>query len=329
MEPQTTVCIPSEQGMDVYTATQWLDLAQIAIAETLNIPNNSLHMILRRIGGGYGAKFSRNVQVACACALACFFTNKPVRFVLSIETNMAVMGKRLPCRGEYEAEIDDSGVIQRLKNVYDGDQGSSLNDNPSFHILEFFSNCYIDSTFDIETRAVITNTPSNTWCRAPGTTESIAMIENIMEHISRETLQNPVDVRLANIADDNKMKELLPDFLSECDYYNRYEEITEYNRVNRWRKRGIAVTPMQYHQSIFGANIVHISVYHADGTVAVSHGGAECGQGIHTKVAQVTAHFLNIPLETVRIKEIENMHGANAGFTAGSLTSEAICFVSI
>lgn len=328
MEPQTTVCIPSEQGMDIFAATQWLDMVQVAVAGALDVPNNSLHLISRRIGGGYGGKLSRPVQVSCACAIACFLTNRPVRFVMTIESNMTVAGKRVPCHGAYEVEIDDDGIIQRLKNVYDGEMGASMNDSPQFHAVQFFSNCYNDSTFDFETRAVLTNIPTTTWCRGPGSTESIAQIENIMEHIARETGRNPVDVRLANIRDDNKMKELLPEFLADCDYYKRYEEIEEFNISNRWRKRGIAVVPMQYHQGYFHANVVYVSVYHADGTVAISHGGSECGQGIHTKVAQVASHFLDVPLETVRIREIDNMHGANAGFTAGSFTSEAICFVS-
>lgn len=327
MEPHTTICIPSEHGLDVYTATQWLDFSQVAIAEALNIPNHHLHMVLRRIGGGYGVKFSRSAQIACACALAAFLTQKPIRFVISLESNMTVVGKRYPCRSDYKVEIDETGKIQRLKNRFEHDLGTSMNDNPQFHTTQFFQNCYIPDTFDVEAFAVKTNTPCNTWCRAPGTTEGIAMIENIMEHIARETGQNPVNVRLANIADDNKMKELLPDFLEQCQYYERFREIESFNQENRWRKRGIAVVPMEYHQGYFGSLVVHISVFHADGTIAISHAGSECGQGIHTKVAQTAAHVLGVPLEDVRIKEIDNMHAANAMGTAGSITSEAVCFV--
>lgn len=97
---------------------------------------------------------------------------------------------------------------------------------------------------------------------------------------------------------------------------------------NRWRKRGIAISPMEYHQEYFGSLPVFIAIYHTDGSVAVSHGGIECGQGINTKVAQVTAHSLGIPLEMVSVKATNNVVSANAFPTGGSLTSEAICYVS-
>lgn len=42
---------------------------------------------------------------------------------------------------------------------------------------------------------------------------------------------------------------------------------------------------------------------YTDGTVLVTHGGVEMGQGLHTKVAQVAASSFNIPLSSVFISE--------------------------
>jgi len=50
-------------------------------------------------------------------------------------------------------------------------------------------------------------------------------------------------------------------------------------------KRGIALVPMKYGIQYAGNFSALVSIYAADGTVAVTHGGIECGQGINTKVS--------------------------------------------
>lgn len=37
-----------------------------------------------------------------------------------------------------------------------------------------------------------------------------------------------------------------------------------------------------------------------DGTVLVTHGGTEMGQGLHTKVCQIVAHAFDIGIDKVR-----------------------------
>lgn len=72
-----------------------------------------------------------------------------------------------------------------------------------------------------------------------------------------------------------------------------------------------------------------VAVYHGDGSVIVSHGGIETGQGIHTKVAQVCAQELKIPIELIKVQSADNIAGANSGPTGGSIASELVCMVSV
>lgn len=213
MEPQTCVVVPIEDGMDVYSATQWMDATQMAIADSLNVPNNTINVVVRRLGGAFGGKASRSIQLACAAAVAAHHLNRPVRMVLTIEANMNIIGKRYACINDYEVEVDDKGKIQKLLNNFVEDAGCSPNEPVYFHTTEFVGNCYEKKFFTINGNVAITDSPSNTWCRAPGTVEGVAMIENIMEHIARKIKKDPVEVRMNNIPTDSEMKEILTDFV--------------------------------------------------------------------------------------------------------------------
>ena len=72
-----------------------------------------------------------------------------------------------------------------------------------------------------------------------------------------------------------------------------------------------------------------ISIYENDGSVAVTHGGIEMGQGINTKVAQVVASGLGLPsANNVSVKPSDGLTSANGCVTGGSMSSEMVCQVS-
>lgn len=81
---------------------------------------------------------------------------------------------------------------------------------------------------------------------------------------------------------------------------------------------------MDYPQEFFGNFPSIVSVYHADGTVLISHAGIEMGQGLNTKVAQVAAKTLNLPIEFIRFRACDSLIGANAMCSGGSSTSDAV-----
>lgn len=74
----------------------------------------------------------------------------------------------------------------------------------------------------------------------------------------------------------------------------------------RFQKRGLSIIP-----SMFGISFIQkllnqagalVHVY-TDGTVLISHGGIEMGQGLHTKLCQIAADAFNISFESVHISE--------------------------
>lgn len=93
-------------------------------------------------------------------------------------------------------------------------------------------------------------------------------------------------------------------------------------------KKGIAIVPMKFHVEYFGSLHALVSIYHRDGSVSVTVGGIEMGQGLNTKVAQTVAHVLQIPIDKVSIKPSSSLTAPNAIVTGGSIGSEISCYVS-
>lgn len=172
MEPQTTFCVPNDDGgINVYSATQWFDLIQIAVSKALKIQQSKITGQFKRVGGSYGAKYSRSAHVACACALACHLLRRPIRFVMTIESNMMTIGKRCGNVIDYEANVDSStGQMHHFEPTLSLDFGCSYNDDSSqiaFYCLK--KSCYARTAeWKITVNRVKTDAPSSTWCRAPG-----------------------------------------------------------------------------------------------------------------------------------------------------------------
>ncbi|XP_076397558.1 uncharacterized protein LOC100882814 isoform X3 [Megachile rotundata] len=331
METQSCVCIPTEGGMDVIPATQFVDLCQTSIAECLGVKNNSLNINVRRLGGAYGSKISRATQIACACALACYKLNRPTRLVMSIESNMIAIGKRYDTRQEYEVGVDDNGRIQYLKSKHWGNSGCNFNEMHGPVVIHHIGSCYDTTTWSFQAFEARTDLPSNTYCRAPGSTEAIGMVENIMENIAKILRKDSLEIKLLNMNEDHKkmLQPMIDELSNNADYEMRKRAVETFNNENRWKKKGIALVPMMYPMGFWGQFHALVSIYARDGTVSVTHGGIESGQGINTKVAQVAAHTLGIDLSLVTVKPTNNLTAPNNFVTGGSLTSEVCSYATM
>ncbi|XP_014217161.1 xanthine dehydrogenase-like [Copidosoma floridanum] len=331
MEVQTCVCVPIEDGMDVFSATQWMDLTQASVASLLDVPTNTINIKVRRLGGAYGAKISRATQIACACALACHLLRRPARLVMSIEDNMRAIGKRVAAYMEYYVSVDEHGKIQRLNGSYYGNKGAAFNESHATSAINFFYNCYDEKKWNTIGYDVKTDLPCNTWCRSPGSVEGIGLIEHIMERIARVTGKDPLEVRINNMnqTDKEALLPMIENLKKSSNYEQRLGDVKKFNQENRWKKRGISLVTMKYSLSLVGQYYSMVSIYARDGTVSVSHAGIEMGQGLHTKMAQIVASAFNIDLKMVSVKPSNTLISPNSSVTGGSVGSDVCGFATL
>ncbi|KAF7271078.1 hypothetical protein GWI33_016038 [Rhynchophorus ferrugineus] len=328
MENQNCSVIPTEDGLTVYAATQWMDHIQGVISQVLDIPSQKISMFVRRLGGGFGAKLSRNAYVTAAAALASYKLNQPVRMWMEFEDNMDIIGKRFPCLCRYKVGVNNSGKIQYLDASIYTDFGTGGNEPVDSLLISQFESCYNVDTWSFDTYTVITDNYPYAYMRAPGSLEGIAAIETIMDHIAAELKVDPLNVRKANL--DAKGNPIIAQFISEIetsdDISRRKQAIKQFNNENRWKKKAMSIVPMKFIMEILGTYTTLVSIYHLDGGVAVCHGGIEMGQGVNTKVAQVCAYKFQIPIEKISVKPSYNVAAPNTYMSGGSLTSEAIVY---
>ncbi|CAG9770996.1 unnamed protein product [Ceutorhynchus assimilis] len=329
METHCSYTVPTEDGLEIWASTQWLAHTQFVMSQILNLDAQKIDVTVKRLGGAYGAKIIRSNYVAAATALAAHKLRKPVRMWLPFHTNMSMLGKRHPLYTTYKVEIDDKGVIQNMKSSLYSDYGVGMGgDNINHFLMDCFENGYKFDTWTYDTYIARTDTNPNTYTRAPGTLEGLACIESIMEEIAYTLNLDPLDVKIANL-DTKKYPKILQyinDMKKNDKLNERMAEVKAYNKANRWKKKGLAVATMKWTLSLQGSYTTLVSIFYQNGGVAISHGGVEMGQGINTKVAQVCAQKLGIPMELISIKPSITYASPNSFACGGSWTSEAICY---
>ncbi|XP_026330989.1 indole-3-acetaldehyde oxidase-like [Hyposmocoma kahamanoa] len=332
LETQSCHCEPTERGLRLRSATQWPDRVQQAVAGVLRLRAADVQVETRHVGGAYGGKASRSALAACACALAAARLGRPARLALPLRDGLRALGKRGEFEATYSLGADAAGRLQRLDVEYYCDCGCSFNESPvgAVKMIVVLRSLYASDTFQLKGYSVRTDKPSNTWCRAPGTAEGTALMEHIMERIALATGRDPFEVRLANLAPaHDDMRDVVAAFRRDCDFDRRLLAVDRFNADNAWRKRALKATLMWYPVDAAGPFNVVVAAYHGDGSVALAHAGIEMGQGINTKAAQVCAHELGVPLDTVSVRGTDTFTSPNAMVTSGSSTSETVAFATM
>ncbi|AWO95988.1 Aldehyde oxidase alpha [Scophthalmus maximus] len=115
--------------------------------------------------------------------------------------------------------------------------------------------------------------------------------------------------------------------LERADYQERLRSIQLFNSANRWRKRGIAAVPQKFgvgfSKGFYNQGAALVNIF-KDGSVLVTHGGTEMGQGIHTKAVQIASRVLNVPMASIFIKETCTGNVPNAAPSAASFGTDSV-----
>jgi xanthine dehydrogenase/oxidase len=308
---------------------------QVQVAKTLGIPQHLVEVETTRSGGGFGGKGSRNLPLHMLTAVAAHKLGKPARFRLDLHTNTRTCGKRNQFLATYKVGLDKTGRMTALRISITMNSGWAYDGNGGALMAAMFAmdNCYYSPNTRFTAQLTKTNTPPNTSTRGPGWVVGTAVMEHIITHIGTATGLGADRARELNFYKSGQVtpydaplpRFIIPDMWSTlrtaADWDKRSAAVAAFNKANRWVKKGIVCCPIKFGAFWSGASGTSLLNVFLDGTVAVSHGGCEIGQGIHTKVVQAVAYRLGLPLDMVRCRGTSTEKTPNMMGTGGSITS--------
>ncbi len=341
LETHAAIASVDEAGsVLVQSSTQHPTETQEIVARVLARPKNQVVVQSLRMGGAFGGKEVQANPIAAVAALGCVKTSRPVRVRLDRARDFAISGKRHPFLGRYEIGFDDTGRVLAFDLELWSDGGYSLDlSAPVFHRALFHAdNAYHLRDVRVRGRVCKTNACSHTAFRGFGGPQGMVMIEDALDAVARALRVPPHVVRARNfyqpgdtthyeqeVSQADRITRIWDDLKRSSEFDARWAEVARFNEAHPNEKRGLAITPVKFGISFTAKHFNQagaLVLVYKDGSVQVNHGGTEMGQGLHTKMQQVAAQALGVPLERVRVMPTRTDKVPNTSATAASSGSD-------
>ena len=337
LETQASLALVDESGqVFVHSSTQHPSETQEVVARVLGRPKHAVTVQCLRMGGAFGGKEMQANGLAAVAALGAVVTGRPVRLRLPRPLDITMTGKRHPFHAAWRVGFDDEGHLLALDVTLTSDGGWSL--DLSAPVL-YRAMCHVDNAYwvrDIRIRERIAQThkTSQTAFRGFGGPQGMFAMEDLLGRCAPALGIAPDELRRRNlyrpgqttpygqtVRHAERLDLLWTQVHERADLAARHTEVEAFNAAHDHVKRGLAVTPVKFgisfNYTAFNQAGALVLVY-TDGSVLINHGGTEMGQGLHTKMMQIAATTLGVPLDTVRLAPTRTDKVPNTSATAAS-----------
>ncbi|HEX4247527.1 MAG TPA: molybdopterin cofactor-binding domain-containing protein, partial [Pseudonocardia sp.] len=337
LETHAALAYVDEAGqVFVHSSTQHPSETQEIVAHVLGLRSHDVTVQCLRMGGAFGGKEMQPHGFAAIAALGAVLTGRPVRVRLNRTQDLTMTGKRHGFHASWRAGFDPGGRLRALDATLTADGGWSLDLSEPVLARAL---CHIDNAYYLPHVRVLgrvakTNKTSATAFRGFGGPQGMAVIEDILGRCAPLLGLDPVELRRRNfyaagqatpygqpVRHAGRLATVWDEVLRRGDVAARRRSVESFNAAHRHAKRGLAVTPVKFgisfNHTTFNQAGALVHVY-KDGSVLINHGGTEMGQGLHTKMLQVAATTLGVPLDLVRLAPTRTDKVPNTSATAAS-----------
>jgi xanthine dehydrogenase large subunit len=340
IETQGAYAIPLENGhIRISSSTQGPTAVQRTTATVLNVGMHKIEVDVVRLGGGFGGKEDQATPWAVMAALGVQILNKPVKVILSRMDDMRLTGKRHPYSSDYKIGFSKDLKIMAYETTFFQNAGAAADLSPAVMERTLFhaTNSYFIPNVKATAYSCKTNLPPNTAFRGFGGPQGMFVIESALAHAAQELgvsayqlqknnlLKNGNEFPYGQIADGVELTKIWSEMESKFDIEAVEKEINDFNSSNTDIKKGFSLMPVTFGISFTktpmnqARALVHI---YTDGSVGVSTGAVEMGQGVNTKMLQITAQVFSLDPKRVKLESTNTTRVANTSPSAASSTAD-------
>ncbi len=336
LETQRARAIPLEgRRIRIFSSTQSPYAVQKHVAKILGIQNHDVEVDVKRLGGGFGGKEDQATHWACIAALGAWHTGRAVEIVLRRGEDMRMTGKRHPYVADFKIGAKSDGQILAYESNLYQNAGAVADLSPAVLERTLFhaTNSYFIPNVKIFAASCRTNLPPNTAFRGFGGPQGMFVIESAIAKIADELDLDRHVVQERNLLSEgdlfpygqkvtnSRSRQTWEQARSQYDLERIISEIAAFNNSNFLRKKGMAMMPICFGISFTNTfmnqagALVHV---YTDGSVSVSTGGIEMGQGLSTNIAKIVADTFGIGTDRVNVESTNTTRVANMSPTAAS-----------
>jgi xanthine dehydrogenase large subunit len=336
LETQGSYAFPADNGcVKIHSSTQGPTLVQKVIARVLNIPMNRVEVDVARLGGAFGGKEDQATFVAVMTALAASLLQKPVKIVLNRGDDMRMTGKRHPYSADFRIGLTRDYIIKAYRAEMYQNGGAAADLSPAIMERTLFhsTGAYFIPNTEVTVHSCRTNLPPNTAFRGFGAPQGMFMIEAAIAMAAREMKVPARIIQRANFISENdefqygqtavdvNLGKCFSALDNEFSLEKIEQEIADFNSRKTIYRKGMALMPVCFGISFTNTSmnqaraLVHI---YQDGSIGISTGAVDMGQGVNTKLRQVAAGAFSVDAGRIKIFTTNTSRIANTSPTAAS-----------
>ena len=339
IETQGAYAIPQENnGLKIFSSTQSPRATQQACCKVTGLAMHQVEVDVSRLGGGFGGKEDQANAWAAICALATFTLKKPVKYSLHRMEDMLMTGKRHPYSADFKIGLSADLKILAYETVFYQNAGATADLSPAVLERTLFhcTNSYFIPNVKAKAYSCRTHLPPNTAFRGFGGPQGMFVIEAAIAKAAEALGVEAAVIQKKNLlrtGDEFPYGQIAVSEANNCwekaeriyDIDQIREDVKTFNAGSTLYKKGIAVMPVCFGISFTntmmnqGRALVHVYV---DGSVSITTGAVEMGQGVNTKILQVAAASFAIDPAHIKLQTTSTHKIANTSPSAASATAD-------